>query len=140
MVVIGLPEMKKVTFLVCIKESVVIIFAVWTIMNPGLSGFFLPVQLYSLIEVLAVKPASDTDRIYLKQNVRLISGLRIETVYGMICILFMKVGATWTLGCMLPSNEEWTLPVIKDSQVFKSVTSKVNPFGLFIIISVLLLE
>ena len=138
MVVIGLPEMKKVMFLVCMRESVVIIFAVWTIMNPGLPGFFLPVQFYSLIEVLAVKPANDTNRIYLKQNVRLISGLRIETVYGMICIFFTKIGATWKLGCMLPSNEEWALPVIKDSQVFKSVTSKLNPFHLFIIVSVLL--
>lgn len=138
MVVIGLPEMKKVTFVVCMRESVVIIFAVWTIMNPGLPGFFLPVQLYSLIEVLAVKPANDRNRIYVKQNVRLISGLRIETVYGMICIFFPKIGATWKLGCMLPSNEEWALPVIKESQVFKSVTSKVNPFHLFIIVSVLL--
>ena len=91
MVVIGLPEMKVVTFLACMKESIVIIFAVWTITNPGFPGFFLPVQLYSFIEVLAGKPANDTNRIYLKQNVRLISGLRIETVYGMICIFFMKI-------------------------------------------------
>lgn len=67
-------------------------------MNLGSQELLLLVQLYSLIKVLAAKPAIDPNMIYLQQNnSRFISGVRVEAEYGMglsgnlnLCFLIMN--------------------------------------------------
>lgn len=67
-------------------------------MNLGFWELLLLVQLYSLIKVSAAKPAIDPNMIYLQQNnSRFISGVRLETEYGMglsgnlnVCFLVMN--------------------------------------------------
>lgn len=60
-------------------------------MNLNFPMLVLLVHLYSLIKVLAAKPETDTNMIYLKQNIGLISGPKLEAEDRIIFISFMKM-------------------------------------------------
>lgn len=53
----------------------------------------------------------------------------------MVCISFMKIGAKWKLGSLLPNNEQCRHILLKRFRVFKSVTLKVKFCSLLFLFS-----